>query len=309
MALITLYHAPADNAVNVGSPLVITAATSDHITAEGLYERDEYYGSFTYDAFGSASGSVTSIGVYTRNGPAEPWQAWASLTGRTWDAHTLQFVLNTDQALFDFLLSDSDTLIGSAEGDFFGLGPGDDVASGGAGDDVFIGNDGNDVLDGGPGNDTLQGELGNDTYVVDSAGDVVNELGNEGVDTIQSYVNWALTDTTENLTLLGAAVNGIGNSFSNVILGNSQANVLTGLGDADTIIGGGGDDWIEGESGNNPLPGGQVAGADNLSGGDGNDTILAGGGDDLVHGDAGDDTLVGEAGADVIYGGDRPRRA
>src|SRR4029453_12670891 len=270
MALITLYHTPADNAVSVASPIVITAATPDHITAEGQYERDEYYGSFTYDVFGNVSGSVTSIGVYTRNTPAEPWQTWASLTGRTWDAHTIQvYVQSASPALLDYLLSDSDTLIVSPEGDFFGLGPGNDAASGGAGDDVLIGNDGNDTLDGGPGNDSLQAGLGNDTYVVDSIGDLVNELGNGGFDTIQSYVNWALTDTTENLTLLGAAVTGIGNYFTNAIVGNSQANVLTGLGDADTIIGGGGDDWIEGEGGKHPLPIGQVAGGDTRSGGEG----------------------------------------
>ena len=68
-------------------------------------------------------------------------------------------------------------------------------ASGGGGNDTFSGNDranvlsglaGNDTLNGGAGADRMLGGLGNDTYVVDNAGDVVNETGGDGTDTVQS---------------------------------------------------------------------------------------------------------------------------
>src|SRR5207344_2206657 len=40
---------------------------------------------------------------------------------------------------------------------------------------ILTGNDGNDTLNGAAGADTMLGGLGNDTYVVDNAGDVVDE--------------------------------------------------------------------------------------------------------------------------------------
>ena len=56
------------------------------------------------------------------------------------------------------------------------------------------------------------GGLGNDTYVVDNVGDVVTEALNEGTDTVQSSVSFALGANVENLTLTGSAnINGTGN--------------------------------------------------------------------------------------------------
>ena len=48
---------------------------------------------------------------------------------------------------------------------------------------------GNDTLDGGIGADTLTGGLGDDTYVIDDAGDVVDEVADEGTDTIVASIN------------------------------------------------------------------------------------------------------------------------
>ena len=65
--------------------------------------------------------------------------------------------------------------------------------------------DGNDFLDGGAGADTLLGGKGDDTYLVDNASDVIIELANEGVDTVQSSVSYTLADNVEKCCAHGAA--------------------------------------------------------------------------------------------------------
>ena len=100
---------------------------------------------------------------------------------------------------------------------------------------VITGNSGNNTLDGAGGADTMIGGLGNDTYVVDNVGDVVTEALNEGTDTVQSSVSFALGANVENLTLTGSAnINGTGNGDANVITGNSGNNILDGGVGADT---------------------------------------------------------------------------
>ena len=93
------------------------------------------------------------------------------------------------------------------------------------------------------------GGTGNDTYVVDNAGDVANETGGDGTDTVLSSISFSLADTVhaigslENLTLTGTgAINATGNALDNVLIGNSAANVLVGGAGADTLDGGGGVD-------------------------------------------------------------------
>ncbi|OYT88680.1 MAG: hypothetical protein CFE43_21255, partial [Burkholderiales bacterium PBB3] len=118
---------------------------------------------------------------------------------------------------------------------------------------VITGNAGNNTLDGGAGADTLIGGAGNDSYMVDNTADVITENLNEGTDTISASATYTLSANVENLTLTGSsAINGTGNSLSNVLTGNSAANVLTG---------GDGDDTLDGKAGN-----------DTMAGGTGNDT-------------------------------------
>jgi len=129
-------------------------------------------------------------------------------------------------------------------------------AIGGSGADTIIGNDaantltggaGNDFLNGGAGADTMVGGLGDDTYVVDVAGDIVTELANEGIDTVQTGISYSLGANVENLTLTGsAAVNGVGNGLNNVLIGNAAANRLEGGAGNDTLDGGGGIDTLVG---------------------------------------------------------------
>ncbi|BBF92925.1 Ig-like domain-containing protein [Blastochloris tepida] len=164
------------------------------------------------------------------------------------------------------LLSGFENLTGSAF---------DDKLTGSKAANVLVGGAGNDVLNGWVGADTMIGGAGNDTYVVDNAGDVVDESGGDGIDLVQSSVTFSLSDGVhaigdiENLTLTGKAkIDGTGNALANVIIGNAGANVLTGLGGDDTLNGG--------------------AGADTMIGGTGNDTYVVDNAKDVVDETGGD---------------------
>jgi VCBS repeat-containing protein len=108
-------------------------------------------------------------------------------------------------------------------------------------DAVYAG-DGNDTLTGGGGGDVLHGGLGDDLYIVDAANEAREGL-NEGTDTVQSSVNYALGANLEHLTLTGTAnLSGTGNNLDNILTGNNGNNRLTGFGGADTMQGGDGND-------------------------------------------------------------------
>jgi serralysin len=134
---------------------------------------------------------------------------------------------------------------------------GDDIVEGGSGDDELWGYWGNDRLDGGTGIDRMLGQWGDDVYVVDDYADQVIENVDEGYDTIESTITYALAEDSnvEALKLIGDAdLNASGNSFENTLIGNAGNNFLTGGAGADTLDGG--------------------AGADTLIGGEGNDTYV-----------------------------------
>ena len=176
-------------------------------------------------------------------------------------------------------------------------------ASSGTGNNLnnrIVGNSGNNFLNGQAGNDTMEGGLGNDGYVVDSAGDVVIENANAGVDEVLSSVNFSLGNNFENLQLLDtptlSRIDGTGNAVNNNIQGSNGNNLLSGLGGNDSINGIGGDDTIDGGEGN-----------DTLDGSFGNDSVFGGIGNDFLQGDGnggiGNDTLDGGTGADTMQGG------
>jgi Ca2+-binding RTX toxin-like protein len=211
---------------------------------------------------------------------------------------------------------------------------------GGNGDDVLSGDAGNDVLDGGAGTDWLIGGKGSDIYVVDDAGDVVEEAVSGsagGVDLVQSSVSFDLSAHAyiENLTLTGAGdIDGTGNALKNAITGNDGANRLDGGGGADTLTGGKGDDvYAVNVSGDKVIEtltidqGGGIdmvessitwslatlgnvenltlTGSANIKGiGNALDNIIVGNsGNNTLDGGAGNDTLIGGRGADTLKGG------
>jgi Ca2+-binding RTX toxin-like protein len=206
----------------------------------------------------------------------------------------------------------------------------DNILTGNSGNNQLTGGTGNDRLDGGAGNDTMTGGLGDDVYVVQAAGDLVNENAGEGIDTIESSITISsLVNNVENLTLTGtSAINGTGNGLDNIITGNSAANSLDGGIGADTLIGGAGNDtyavdnagdvttenagegtdtvqssitWtLSGEIENLTLTG---TSAINGTGNELDNTIVGNSGANQLSGGAGNDTLNGGTGADTLIGG------
>ncbi len=167
------------------------------------------------------------------------------------------------------------------------------VLIGGTGDDTLNGNDGNDELFGGGGEDNLKGGAGNDTYYVDSAGDVISDVGG-GVDTIVTSLNsyTILSSVFENLTFNGTGdFVGAGTSLANVITGGAGADTLSGLAGDDQLNGGLGDDLLLGGQGADTLRGGE--GADTMQGEAGNDTYFVTDAGDVV-------TEVLNAGTDSV---------
>ncbi|MCX7084436.1 MAG: hypothetical protein NTY69_02755 [Methylococcales bacterium] len=112
-----------------------------------------------------------------------------------------------------------------------------------AGVDILLGGAGNDTLNGNGGQDFLVGGSGNDNYSVNTLGTAVFENNNEGIDIVNSSVDFALSSNIENLTLTGTAnILGVGNDAKNIITGNSGNNTLVGGLGVDKLIGGGGND-------------------------------------------------------------------
>ena len=193
---------------------------------------------------------------------------------------------------------------------------------GGEGRDTLFGDAGNDTLDGGANVDKMAGGAGDDTYHVDSRLDVIQEVANEGVDTVWASSPYTLPSQVEHLFLKeGGDWAASGNSLNNRIVGNSGSNVLAGGLGLDTLEGGLGDDtYVLNDRGDviidtggkdtirtnldTTLPEGienllLVGITDAFALGNASDNQLSGNvGDNILEGGAGLDTLTGGAGSD-----------
>ena len=131
---------------------------------------------------------------------------------------------------------------------------------------VLEGNSEKNYLSGSYAKDILRGENGNDTYHI-GPGDIVDETGADGVDTIESYWSVSLLGANirgavENvvLTAVDGDTSATGNALPNKLVGGMRNNVLNGLGGEDVMQGRAGNDTyvvdtlndIVDEAANNP---------------------------------------------------------
>ncbi|WP_052149394.1 calcium-binding protein [Sphingomonas sp. Ant20] len=84
---------------------------------------------------------------------------------------------------------------------------GDDTLIGLSGNDRLNGGAGADILNGGTGSDIMTGGDGDDLYSVDTTGDIVDETGSDGIDTVTSSITYTLGAGVERLTLTGTGGN------------------------------------------------------------------------------------------------------
>jgi Ca2+-binding RTX toxin-like protein len=235
----------------------------------------------------------------------------------------------------DVIVANIPTMTGTSGADLLVATVGGSSLSGGLDADMLFGQAGNDRLDGGRGVDIMWGGAGDDYYVVDDVRDIVVELANGGIDTIEysGGPRYVLPDNVENGVAQGGGALA-GNALDNVITGDRNMNFLDGGAGADLMIGGEGPDAytvdnvgdrivetgldydhvissidyvLAADLENLTLTGSATIGAGNarqnqMYGAELNDTLSAGDNDDWLDGMAGDDRLYGEDGADKIFG-------
>lgn len=153
----------------------------------------------------------------------------------------LVFVNGTIWSAAD-LLAQAQVHYGTEQGDYLNGDASNNLMYGYGGNDTLNGAEGADTLDGGAGVDQLLGGSGDDTYMLDDAGDTVQEYSGEGTDLVIAAVSYSLPADVENLALTGSALNGTGNAGVNSMTGNANNNVLNGGAGADTMAGGLGND-------------------------------------------------------------------
>ncbi|MBL8338351.1 MAG: DUF4347 domain-containing protein, partial [Rhodoferax sp.] len=198
-------------------------------------------------------------------------------------------------------------------------------ATGNSKGNVITGNALGNRLDGGPTApsdlDTMRGLAGDDVYVVDNPADRVEELENNGYDTVESLVSFTLPAHVESLILTGSnPVNGTGNALNNLLVGNAAANILTGGAGDDVYDVNTGDIVIEDAAGGNDtvrtsttyniddkpnIENLEIRGnaAVNVIGNDAPNLITGNVANNSITGAGGNDTLVGGEGADTLVGG------
>ncbi len=262
-----------------GADILLGGAGDDLFYADAVDYLLQFDGGLGYDIL-YFSGTPTVSFAYADYGFEEMWllDGSAAVTGTT----------------------GADVLNGTDLGDTINGLAGDDTLNGGNGADILAGDAGNDVLNGGLGADTMIGGDGNDTYTVDNIGDVADETGGSGIDTVNSSVSFTLLGDIEKLTLTGSShLNGTGNGLANVLTGNGGNNILEGRGGADQLIGGNGTDTASYAASSAAVSVNLLTGLG--SGGDAQgDTFSS---IENLTGSQFDDTLAGNASTNILAGG------
>ena len=274
---------------------IINGGAGDDVIVGSLGADDLDGGGGTGDRVdynGSASGVTVDLGAGTGLGGNAEGDTLANFEILTGSGH-------------------NDVLTGSSTSEEFFGEAGNDTINGGAGNDTINGGDGDDILQDGFGTDTVNGGAGDDTFIIDSANndfDFVGDAYDGGADTdtfrvvgatnlglspidfdmeAGTFDNFGVTNSVTNFENYDSSANT--NSNNETIRGTSGVNVITtGLGD-NAIFGRGGNDILDGGAGN-----------DNVQGGSGDDTLRGGTGDDLIYTQAGADDVDGGDGVDRI---------
>ena len=190
---------------------------------------------------------------------------------------------------------------------------------------VIRANGGNDMLIAGSGVATLVGGAAGDTFVIDNAGDVIQNVSATSSNTLQSSVSATLMTNVNTLVLTGTGnLTGTANSGADTLTANTGVDTLVGSSGSDTFVISNSSDVIQDTSttaansilssvaftlptnvnsltltGTAALVATGNAANDVITANTGADTLVAGSGTDtLISGTTAVDSLVGGSGAD-----------
>jgi beta-glucanase (GH16 family) len=91
-------------------------------------------------------------------------------------------------------------------------------------------------------NVTMNGGTGDDIYYLYSAINHAHEAAGAGIDTVNTWMSYTLSDNIENLTVTGNGEHAFGNDLDNIISGASGSQTIDGGHGNDVLTGGGGAD-------------------------------------------------------------------
>jgi serralysin len=308
-----------------GEELIVTAATSSKITFEN--------GDFKLELTGSGfnvntlAGTITGFKLYTFDGTSGTPTAVLYQTGTFTTGLPLSgFADAMDDSWYygaDYLLSQNDTITGSAFGDEIEGFSGNDSISGNDGDDYIHGdswssdyNDGyysdgviagNDTLNGGNGNDELYGGGGSDSLIGGAGNDELD--GGTGADKLLGGTgdDYYMVDTASDLV---TELAGAGTRDTVEVQGSSTftAYTLTAYVENMKV-----DNYWEyqgtpttftargNEHGNKIGLTYDYGTNEKLYGMGGNDRLTSGDGNDTLDGGTGNDTMIGGEDNDTYY--------
>jgi Ca2+-binding RTX toxin-like protein len=239
---------------------------NDHISGDG--GANVLFGNLGNDTLKGAGGSDTLVGDVGNDvlvggdgddkldGQSGTDQLQGSAGNDTYSVDAQDTVDETTGSGIDTVLSRQDfslssSLVKGSVENLTLLGAANISAVGNALANTITGNSGSNNVNGNSGADLMRGMGGSDHYVVNEAGDVVDEsvAGSGGVDDVFSFVSLNLSGanmkgTIENATLAvsAQALNLTGNAVANELNGNGNANVIAGMLGNDELTGKGGAD-------------------------------------------------------------------